>query len=143
VRLSFYTHTYILNRLSFMCESITPLLHSPLNINFVINLIGPLQDHLWAMWVFIYTTHYCPYSIDSHCACAINLFDHSLGTNVHARNLHLCFNSINCCQVHAMYLCPSLQGRTSIVVPCTFFVSILINFCLCLRHSTISSDITY
>lgn len=44
----FYTHTYVLNNLSPMCESIITSLHSTSKGSFI-NLTGHLQDHLCAM----------------------------------------------------------------------------------------------
>jgi hypothetical protein len=108
-----HTHTCILNNFLLLCESITTLSHSPSNRSFFfffkINLMGHLQDYLWAMWgtlsaphtfflsypmdcrLYSCHKHFCsllhePFSMLTTCT----IFIHTPGTFIeaHAMNLH-------------------------------------------------------
>jgi hypothetical protein len=108
----------------------------PLKRKPFINLMGPLQRYLWAMWVCL--GMHLNLSLLREllfCVRSMNLFAPSR-TLVYADNLHLCSYSKNPRQAHAMTLCLTLRTfiRTQTLHP---FVPMTRTLCLCLCHSTI------
>jgi len=90
-------HARVNSTISSSCESIITLLYSPLKWKPLINLMGLLQDHLWARWVYphhhlcLYSKNSClglchesfaPYSKDP-CPCSHCTFVPTLRTLVH------------------------------------------------------------
>jgi len=74
---------------------------------FFINLMGPLQDHLWAMWVCLC---HAPLSLLYELSFVPATWTFLLilqGLLVHAHSLHICSYFRDPCQAHGMNLCLS------------------------------------